>query len=229
MPGFFKIDIDDYDEFWSLRQNQGLFTVYAALERRAWRQDKPRQVFERHYRITLWRNQLILNIRKLSLQIDLAESTLRDRLGKLETMEAIRTDKPVPEISVITNLWTYDYAGQGERTPCIYRAPTVVDLLTNRDHLVQDPLLEPCSDLPNSDLQPPYTKDSRLEDSENQNRLVRREMTLDRDSTDERSDMADDDSPSEADIEAQVTEICELLPGAKPDQVLAYAARERRS
>ena len=229
MSGFFMNDIEDFDEFWSIRQNHGLFAVYAALERRAWRQDKPKHVHDHQYRVTLWRNQLIQNIRKLALQIDLPDSTLRDRLRKLETMEAIRIDEPVPGLKIITILWAYNYGDHGDRTPCIYRAPSVVDLQADRDHTEYVSPQDMVNQYSNNDLQLSYTEDSRLKDSENRNRLVSRESTQDRNVTDETRNMDDLDSPSEADINAQVIEICELAPGLTPEQVLAFVATRRLS
>lgn len=175
MPGFFKIDNDDYDNVWSLRENEDLFPVYVTLLRRAWRQEKPRQIHERHYRITLWMNQLILHIRQLASEIGLPESTLRDRLRKLETMEAIRIDKPVHTIVIITILWAYNYGDHGDRTPCVFRAPSVIDLRADRDHTEYVSPLDTDNRHLNNNIQRSYTEDSRLEDSENQNRLVRRE------------------------------------------------------
>jgi hypothetical protein len=176
MPGFFKIDIDDFDEVWTAKQNSDLFLVYAALLRDAWRMDRPKPVRERHFEITLWQNQLILHIRQVARALDLAESTLRDRMGRLEALEAIRIDEPVPHFKVVTILQAYTYGDHGERTPCVYRAPSVVDLQTQRDNSESGPSPESVNKLLHNKLHQPYTArlgDGRLRDSEKQDRLVK--------------------------------------------------------
>ena len=205
MAGFFKVDIDDFNEVWSHKKHHGLFIVYAALMERAWRQDKPKHVQEGQYRFTLWKNQLILNVRSIALQTDIAESTLRDDLKKLEMLEVILIGEPVPRIKVVTIFRAYDYGANGERTPCLFRAPTVVDLRTDRNHTAQDPPHQPCNDFINNNLQHPYTEDSRLEDSENQNRLVRSKGTRDgylHDAIPELAGMLKEKTPSLTDEQA---------------------------
>jgi len=105
----------------------------------------------------------------------------------------------------------------------------VVDLQADRDHTEYVSPQDMVNQYSNNDLQLSYTEDSRLKDSENRNRLVSRESTQDRNVTDETRNMDDLDSPSEADINAQVIEICELAPGLTPEQVLAFVATRRLS
>lgn len=220
------VDNDDYDGIWSLRHNHDLFTVFVALKRRAWRQDKPRSVQERYYRFTLWKNQLILNTRSIALQTGIAESTLRDNLKKLALIEAIRIDEPVPRIKVVTILLAYDYGPNGERTPCSFRAPSVVDLRTGREYSVCDPLLDSDISKSGNNLGQPDTdilRDCRLEDSKNQSKLVRRESARDTVETDESCGIDDVDSPSDAEINMQITEICRENPQLRPEHLGEWA------
>ena len=175
MSGFFKVDVDDFDEIWTDKQNRELFLLYATLLRNAWRQDSPKTSIERRFEIKLWRNQLILRTRQIARVLDLPVSTLRDHLRKLEALEVIRIDEPVPRIKVVTILLAYDYGPRGERAPCVCRAPSVVDLRADRDQTEYVSPQESEIKTPCNDLQLSYTEDSRLGDSENRNKLVMRE------------------------------------------------------
>ncbi|HOH80743.1 MAG TPA: hypothetical protein PLS25_03895 [Methanoregulaceae archaeon] len=175
MSGFIKIDVDDFFEFWSV-QPPKLFVLHSFLLASAWRKaNLPKISSEKHFRVTLWENQLILHIRQTALKLNLPESTLRDLLKKLEENEMIRIDYPVDGIKVITVMGVYVYSVLGERTPCTYHAPSVADLRTHRDGTEFDPSPDPdiyisCNDLVKRETG--RLEDSRLKEVENHDKHV---------------------------------------------------------
>lgn len=231
MPGFFMIDIDDFDEIWSIRQNKELFIVYAALSRKAWRQDKPRNVIEGNYQITISQNQFILHIRQIALSLDLAESTLRDRIKKLEAMEAIRIDEPVPNIKIVTVMKAYSYRDHGERIPCSYRAPSVVNLRIGRDRAEGDPSQEHSKAQCCNIISQPKTsrlEDLRCEDIENQDIPLSEESIdyIDEEAWGSRSDEAG--SSFDEELEKLTDSICSEMPDLTPVQAREWAMADLR-
>lgn len=188
MSGFFKIDIDDFDETWTQRENAHLFPVYCELLRQSWRQDKPSTARVHHYEVTLWMNQLVLRTRRIARLLDLAETTCRDHLRRLEDLGIIRIDKPEPRITIATVLWAYTYGDHGCRTPCIYRAPSVIDTRTCRSQFACDPSNTSTKANNDNNLRQPNTdtlEDCRQVDEESQNILVKKGVIGDRDVTSE--------------------------------------------
>lgn len=180
MSGFFKVDIDDYFEFWS-DQPPYLFMLYSFLLASAWRKpDTPRLATERHFKVTLWQNQLIFHIGQAALKLKVPESTLRNHLTTLEDSGMIRIDNPVGGIKVITVMGVYDYRDHDERIPCTYRAPSVVDLRTLRDRSEHDPSMD-LSITPSSNrldqCKTGILEDSRLKEVENHGKPVNEDDT----------------------------------------------------
>jgi hypothetical protein len=161
MHGFFMIDRDDFRDRWARSGNSDLFLLYASLLNQAW-WGTPKEVraSTRGNPIVLLRkNQLLFVAARHAEALGMKETTLRDRMKKLESQGEISIESPAPNVTVVTIIRVYDYSDVKDGQPRLSRDVPVGNASLDRTESALRTLPESVINMHHSNLEKPYTQE----------------------------------------------------------------------